>query len=134
MGGGVPRTGRVGAYAPCPHAAEKLTCAVLIARIDPIADVSLPDILARSNPGTAMAAMMPMIATTISSSISVKPSFFCSFFTSILLECAQASALAKLRTVRVSHLDESGCFRERLADEQVTCLPQLDLGPRHYNL
>jgi hypothetical protein len=27
-----------------------------------------------------------MIATTISSSISVKPSFFCSFFTNLLLE------------------------------------------------
>jgi hypothetical protein len=33
-----------------------------------------------------MAAMMPMIATTISSSIRVNPSFFCSFFTDALLE------------------------------------------------
>jgi hypothetical protein len=31
------------------------------------------DIRARSSPGTAIAAMMPMIATTISSSMSVKP-------------------------------------------------------------
>src|SRR4029077_19065932 len=38
-----------------------------------MADVSLPVILARNSPGTAMAAMMLMIATTISSSMSVKP-------------------------------------------------------------
>ena len=43
------------------------------ARSDPMADASLPAIRARSRPGTAIAAMMPMIATTISSSISVKP-------------------------------------------------------------
>ena len=36
---------------------------------------SFPDMRARSRPGTAIAAMMPMIATTISSSMSVKP--FC---------------------------------------------------------
>jgi hypothetical protein len=51
-----------------------------------MADASLPDWRARSRPGTAMAAMMPMIATTISSSIRVNPSFFCSFFTVALLE------------------------------------------------
>jgi hypothetical protein len=44
-----------------------------MARIEPMADASLPDILARSNPGTAIAAMMPMMATTISNSINVKP-------------------------------------------------------------
>src|SRR5438477_4115971 len=44
-----------------------------MARSDPIADASLPDMRARSRPGTAIAAMMPMIATTISSSIKVKP-------------------------------------------------------------
>ena len=44
---------------------------------DPIADASFPAIRARRRPGTAMAAMMPMIATTISSSISVNP--FCVF-------------------------------------------------------
>ena len=38
-----------------------------------MADASLPDIRARSSPGTAIAAMMPMIATTIKNSISVKP-------------------------------------------------------------
>ena len=47
-----------------------------MARIDPMADASLPDMRARSRPGTAIAAMMPMIATTISSSISVKPFWF----------------------------------------------------------
>jgi hypothetical protein len=42
-------------------------------RVEPIADASFPDIRARSRPGTAIAAMMPMMATTMSSSISVKP-------------------------------------------------------------
>ena len=44
-----------------------------MARIDPMADASLPDMRARSRPGTAIAAMIPMIATTMSSSINVKP-------------------------------------------------------------
>jgi hypothetical protein len=44
-----------------------------MARSDPMADASLPDMRARSRPGTAIAAMMPMIATTMSSSMSVKP-------------------------------------------------------------
>src|SRR6266568_4412895 len=47
--------------------------ALLIARSEPRADASLPAILARNSPGMAIAAMMPMIATTMSSSISVKP-------------------------------------------------------------
>jgi len=47
--------------------------ALLMARIEPIAEASLPDIRARSNPGIAMAAMIPIIATTISSSMSVNP-------------------------------------------------------------
>src|SRR5215472_10428882 len=38
-----------------------------------MAEASLPDMRARSKPGTAIAAMMPMIATTISNSIRVKP-------------------------------------------------------------
>src|SRR2546430_1578897 len=41
-----------------------------------MADASLPDMRARNRPGTAIAAMMPMIATTISSSINVNPSCF----------------------------------------------------------
>src|SRR3954447_19147597 len=72
--GGVPRSFSVTAYAPCAQLDEKVDSAELIARSDPIADASLPDMRARSRPGTAIAAMMPMIATTISSSISVNPS------------------------------------------------------------
>ena len=53
--------------------------APLTARTDPIADASLPAIRARSNPGTAIAAMMPMIATTISNSISVNPTSLFAF-------------------------------------------------------
>src|SRR4030095_4864802 len=54
-------------------------------RMPPMADVSLPDMRARSRPGTAIAAMMPMMATTISSSISVNPSFFFSILTTLSL-------------------------------------------------
>src|SRR5207249_4513284 len=60
--------------------------ALLMVRIEPMAEASLPDMRARSRPGTAIAAMMPMIATTISSSMRVKPSFFCIFFKFNLLE------------------------------------------------
>src|SRR5260221_13586777 len=55
------------------------------ARSDPIADASLPAILARNRPGTAIAAMIPMMATTISSSISVKP-LVSRIFMSLLLD------------------------------------------------
>src|SRR3954451_19260228 len=71
--GGVASTSRLRAYPLPPQLEEYVDWAELIARSDPIADASLPDIRARSRPGTAIAAMMPMIATTISSSISVKP-------------------------------------------------------------
>ena len=71
--GPLPSTSSDFAYWPFPQLAEKVDWALLTARSDPIADASLPDIRARSSPGTAIAAMMPMIATTISSSINVKP-------------------------------------------------------------
>src|SRR6185295_8576648 len=73
--GGVPRPTSADAYAPCAQLDEKVDSAELIARSEPIADASLPDMRARRRPGTAIAAMMPMIATTMSSSISVKPLF-----------------------------------------------------------
>src|ERR1700686_2949075 len=44
-----------------------------MARSDPMAEASSPDMRARRRPGTAIAAMMPMIATTTSSSMRVKP-------------------------------------------------------------
>src|SRR5436190_23277355 len=72
-GGGVPRPASDGEYAPCAQLDEYVDSAELIARSDPIAEASLPDIRARRRPGTAIAAMMPMIATTISNSMSVKP-------------------------------------------------------------
>ena len=71
--GPLPRTSSVSAYCPLPQLAENVDCALLTARSDPMADASLPEMRARRSPGTAMAAMMPMIATTISSSMSVKP-------------------------------------------------------------
>ena len=51
-----------------------------------MADASLPDMRARSRPGTAIAAMIPMIATTISNSISVKPFWLRTFIESLLKE------------------------------------------------
>ena len=58
---------------PAPQLDEYVAWPLLMARSEPMADASLPDMRARSRPGTAIAAMMPMIATTISSSMSVKP-------------------------------------------------------------
>ena len=60
--------------------------ALLMARTEPMADASLPDMRARRRPGIAMAAMMPMIATTISSSMSVKPFWLTKFHDCALLE------------------------------------------------
>src|SRR6516225_6191809 len=56
------------------YVVAKLTSAVLIVRSEPAAEDSLADILARIKFGIAMAAMIRMIATTISNSISEKPS------------------------------------------------------------
>src|SRR5437763_1381714 len=71
--GGLERSARSTAYPPAAQLEEYLACPLLMARSDPIADASLPDMRARSRPGTAMAAMMPMIATTISNSMRVNP-------------------------------------------------------------
>src|SRR3954464_5052366 len=71
--GPLPSVSRPWAYRPLAQLAAKVDWALLIARSEPMADASLPDMRARSRPGTAMAAMMPMIATTISSSMRVKP-------------------------------------------------------------
>ena len=70
---------------PLAQLAENVPYALPIARSDAIAHASLPEIRARTSPGMAMAEMIPMIATTISSSMSVKPcalrrvtvTFFC---------------------------------------------------------
>src|SRR5579863_8816436 len=78
--GGFDRSARFCAYPLAPQLEENVDSPELIARRDPIADASLPEMRARSNPGTAIAAMMPMIATTISSSMRVKPFSFDSFF------------------------------------------------------
>src|SRR6516225_4585351 len=59
------------------YVVAKLTSAVLIVRSEPAAEDSLADILARIKFGMAMAAMIRMIATTISNSIREKP--FCFF-------------------------------------------------------
>src|SRR5688572_26185444 len=72
----------------------------MMVRIEPMADASLPDMRARIRPGTAMAAMIPMMATTISSSISVKPSFLCIFFTGLLLWSARVSARQSVSNLR----------------------------------
>jgi hypothetical protein len=51
----------------------KSCCAEMIARIDPIADASLPAMRERSSPGVAIAATTPMIPTTTISSSNVNP-------------------------------------------------------------
>jgi hypothetical protein len=52
---------------------EYATCETVMVFIDTTADVSLPVIRVRSRPGIAKAAMMLMMATTMSNSMSVKP-------------------------------------------------------------
>ena len=75
------------AYPPPPVADEYAASALLMARMEPIAEASSADIRARSRPGTVMAATTPMIPTTTSSSISVKP------FSLLAGPCVSAAAL-----------------------------------------
>src|SRR5512138_3136869 len=70
-----PRLDSEGAKPVSGNVDAKVTCAVLMLRIEPTADDSLAAIRERSKFGMAIAAMIRMIATTISSSISEKP--FC---------------------------------------------------------
>jgi len=81
---GVARSSRVAAYPPPPHVAAYVDSAVLIVRIDPIADDSLADILALKSAGMAIEAMMPMMATTMSNSINVKPRLSCRTLVSLM--------------------------------------------------
>src|SRR5205807_9298735 len=62
---------------PVPQVEEYVTSAVPIVRTEPTAEDSLAAIFERSKFGMAMAAMIRMIATTISNSIREKP--FCFF-------------------------------------------------------
>jgi hypothetical protein len=55
------------------YVVEYVTQAVLIVRSEPTADASLAAMRERSKFGMAIAAMIKMIATTISSSIREKP-------------------------------------------------------------
>src|SRR5581483_10440478 len=57
------------------YAAEYVTSAVLIVRIEPTADASFAAMRERSKFGIAIAAMIRIIATTINNSINEKP--FC---------------------------------------------------------
>src|SRR5918996_4910029 len=87
--GPVPSVDRSCAYIPFAQLAANVDCALLTARSDPMADASLPEMRARSRPGTAIAAMIPMIATTISSSIRVKP-----FWLRTFMICSSETLLA----------------------------------------
>src|SRR5215472_4883532 len=68
-------------------------------RIDPAAEDSFADILARMKFGIAIAAMIKMIATTISNSIREKP--FCFLMNSPWEHEYRARAHRRLRNVRV---------------------------------
>src|SRR5262245_15539404 len=100
-----------------------------------MAAASLPTIRARSRLGTAIAARMPMIATTIRSSISVKPwigngargRFMCATSSrnheadsSSLLAAAQASTWRHARNDQVDQLGVAEHFEvRRLVGEPV---------------
>ena len=82
---GPPRLASVAVKPTFEYAALYEISAVLMLRTEPTADDSLADIRARIKFGMAIAAMIRMMATTISSSISEKPfclriSIFPSFF------------------------------------------------------
>src|SRR5262245_2237043 len=92
-----------------------------MARSDPIADVSLPDMRARRRPGTAIAAMMPMIATTISSSMSVKPFWLRTFMTLLLTK--------KIDWPRGLFFKSAQCSPAADAAGSATAVPALQSSP-----
>src|SRR5437762_7963261 len=71
--GGLTRSARSMAYAPVAQVEAYAASALLISRSEAIAEASLPDIRARRRPGMAMAAMIPTMATTRSSSTRLNP-------------------------------------------------------------
>ena len=78
MNPSVPCTGcarfcSVGEKRPFPHVNRKANCPLLTARSEPTADASFDAMRERARAGSAMATMTPMTATTVSSSMSVKP-------------------------------------------------------------
>jgi hypothetical protein len=72
-GHGVARVASKGANPPFAATAAYVLSALFSARREPIAEASFPVRRARSIAGTAMAAIIPMIAITIRSSVSVNP-------------------------------------------------------------
>src|SRR5712664_2818147 len=84
QGAAPPRAAMVAANPTCGYVVEYVTSAVLMVRREPTAEASFAAIRDRRRLGIAMAAMIKMIATTISSSIREKP--FCFFMMLDLLE------------------------------------------------
>src|SRR5258708_29305312 len=84
QGAAPPRLVSNGAKPAAGYVVAYVTSAVLIVRREPTAEASFAAIRDRIKFGIAMAAMIRMIATTISNSISEKP--FCFFMVLDLLE------------------------------------------------
>src|SRR5258707_15723712 len=87
QGAAPPRLVSNGAKPAAGYVVENVTSAVLIVRREPTAEASFAAIRDRSRFGMAIAAMIRMIATTISNSIREKP--FCLFMILVLLERIQ---------------------------------------------
>jgi hypothetical protein len=83
QGEGPPKDASVAGKPSFGYVDEYVTAEVLIVRIEPTADASLAAMRDRRRLGIAIAAMIRMIATTISNSISEKP--FCFFISTISL-------------------------------------------------
>src|SRR2546429_2942154 len=84
QGAAPPRAPSVAAKPSVGYEVAYVTSAVLMVRREPTAEASFAAIRDRSRFGMAMAAMIRMIATTISNSIREKP--FCFFMMLDLLE------------------------------------------------
>src|SRR3972149_7277823 len=96
------------------------------ARVSPITCASLAATLARRRLGTAIAAMMPMMATTMSSSMRVNP-FFPTVFPSLGLKKRRRVARATLLLLLL--LLEEGARTVSRARDQLAGLGDIG-GPR----
>src|SRR3954469_9208756 len=107
--GPVPSVASDCAYMPFAQLAANVDWALLTARSEPMAEASLPEMRARRRPGTAIAAMMPLIATTISNSMRVKP--FC--FRLIIALSSRAAGRRGVAPGRQA-LEQPQCQMDRL--------------------
>src|SRR5438045_1819418 len=95
-----------------------------MARMEPMADASLPDMRARMSPGTAIAAMIAMIEMTSRSSISVNPRSACL----VLIDASFGSHVLRNSRAREVLVDRAAVVRAERARARLTLRLRVRFG------